>query len=429
MEIIDIRNDAPDVVYQKLAKRNNLERKDVLESVEQIIGNVRSRGDSALLEYTEIFDSVMLEPDRLRVSKKEIEDAYRKVDPELIEVIRRAKNNIEDFHCRQKGESWFLKKEDGIMLGQLYRALDVVGVYVPGGTAPLPSSVLMNVIPAKVAGVNKVIMTTPPARDGTVNAAILVAASEVGVDEVYRAGGAQAIAAMAFGTQTLPKVDKIVGPGNIYVAAAKKMVYGHCDIDMIAGPSEIVIVADEYANYKYVAADLLSQAEHDVLASSILITTCEKLAKEVQKEIQKQMQNLSRKEIMQKSIEDYGVIIITRDIQQALDMVNKIAPEHLELCIREPLNYLDSIKNAGAVFLGDYSPEPLGDYFAGPNHVLPTSGTARFFSPLNTGDFIKKSSVISYTREALHKVKDDVALFAQAEGLTAHANAVKVRFK
>jgi histidinol dehydrogenase len=346
-----------------------------------------------------------------------------------VEVIKKARDNIKSFHKKQKEKSWFVSEEEGVILGQMYTPLEKVGVYVPGGTAAYPSSVLMNIMPAKVAGVDKVIMTTPPGKDGKVNPVILVAANEAGADEIYKVGGAQAVAALAFGTETIPKVDKIVGPGNIYVAMAKRTVYGYCDIDMIAGPSEIMVVADETANPRFVAADLLSQAEHDVLASSILVTTSERVAKEVQKELGIQLEALDRKEIAQKSIEDYGALVIVDSIKDAAEVVNRIAPEHLEICMEEPFAALSWIRNAGAIFLGNYSSEPLGDYFAGPNHVLPTSGTARFFSPLNLSDFMKKSSIISYSKEALRKVKDDVILFAESEGLGAHANAIRVRFE
>lgn len=429
MKIIDIRKNKEKGLYKKLVSRNDIESGDVAKSVEEIIGNVRKNGDKALLEYTVRFDKVDPVSYAMKIDKSEIDSAYGRVDNELVEVIQRAKNNIESFHSKQKENSWFSTGGDGIILGQLYRPLETVGVYVPGGTAPLPSSVLMNAVPARVAGVKKIVMTTPPGKDGSINPAILVAANEAGVDEIYRVGGAQAIAALAFGTETIPRVDKIVGPGNIYVAAAKRMVYGYCDIDMVAGPSEIMVVADKSANAKYVAADLLSQAEHDVLASSILVTISDKLAGEVQAEIERQVLYLTRKDILTKSIDDYGAILIVENMEDAVDIVNRIAPEHLELCVEEPFNLLGSIKNAGAIFLGHYASEPLGDYFAGPNHVLPTSGTARFFSPLNVGDFVKKSSVISYTRKALEKVKDDVVRFAEAEGLTAHANAIKVRFE
>jgi len=428
IEIIDSRKTDLSGFYKKLSQRSQMELGDVFSKVEEVVNNVKLNGDKALLEYSSKFDRVELTLVNIRVSEEEIANAYSKVSKELLTVIRKAKENIESFHSKQKENSWFTTEKDGVLLGQLYRPLEIVGVYVPGGTAVYPSSVLMNVIPAKVAGVEKVIMVTPPKSEG-INPAILVAAKEAGVDEIYCIGGAQAIAALAFGTETLPKVDKIVGPGNTYVAMAKKMVYGYCDIDAIAGPSEISVIADNTANPKYVAADLLSQAEHDVLASAILVTTSEKLAKEVQIELDRQTVYLSRKEIINQSIDKYGAIVIVESMEKAVEIINKIAPEHLELCVEEPFSFLDGIRNAGAIFLGHYSSEPLGDYYAGPNHVLPTSGTARFFSPLNVGDFIKKTSVISYTKKALLGVKDDVILFAEAEGLDAHANAIKVRFE
>jgi histidinol dehydrogenase len=428
MEIIDLRYTNGSSLYKKLSERSQFELGDVLKRVEDIVNNVKVKGDKAVLEYTGMFDRVELTANTLKVTAQEIKEAYNQVDERLIEVIRRAKANIESFHEKQKEKSWFSTESDGVILGQLYRPLSVVGVYVPGGTAAYPSSVLMNIIPAKVAGVEKIVMITPPKANG-INPAVLVAANEAGVNEIYKVGGAQGIAALAFGTLVIPKVDKIVGPGNAYVAMAKRVVYGYCDIDAIAGPSEIAVIADESAKPAYIAADLLSQAEHDVLASSILVTSSEKIAKEVQIEVERQVALLPRKEIAVQSLKNYGAIVITENIDKAVDIVNEIAPEHLELCVEEPFNMLGSIKNAGAIFLGHYASEPLGDYFAGPNHVLPTNGTARFFSPLNVGDFIKKSSVISYTRKALEKVKDDIILFAEAEGLTAHANAIRVRFE
>lgn len=428
IKIIDVRNGGDKELYENLVKRSQVDLSDVQKRVEEIIKNIRENGDRAVFEYTRMFDRVELNSDNIKVSKEEIEEAYKKVDIKLIEVIRKAKQNVESFHRKQVENSWFSPEKDGVILGQMYRALELVGVYVPGGTAPLPSSVLMNIIPAKVAGVEKVIMATPPDKEGSVNPVILVAANEAGADEIYKMGGAQAIAALAFGTGTIPKVDKITGPGNIYVNTAKRMVFGYCDIDMFAGPSEVMVVADNSANPEFVAADLLSQAEHDILSASILVTTSEKLASEVQSEIERQTGYLARKDIIQKAIDGYGAVVIVESMEDAVKIVNKIAPEHLELCVEEPFSLLGSIKNAGAIFLGNYSSEPLGDYFAGPNHVLPTSGTARFFSPLNVGDFVKKSSVISYTRQALQGVKDDVILFAEAEGLTAHANAIKIRF-
>jgi histidinol dehydrogenase len=429
IRLIDIRDNKENSLFDKLVGRSQLEQADVLKTVSGIINNVREKGDVAVAEYTRLFDKADIKPGALRVTAGELRAAYADVDKELIEVIRRAKINIEAFHLKQKENSWFTNENDGVILGQLYRPLDTVGIYVPGGTAVLTSSVLMNAIPAKVAGVNKIIMATPPGRDGSINTAVLVAAQEAGVDEIYKMGGAQAIAAMAFGTRTVPGVDKLFGPGNIYVATAKRMVYGYCDIDMFAGPSEIMVVADETANPKFVAADLLSQAEHDVLSASILVTTSKSLAESVIQEISRQFESLSRKDILRKSLADYGAAVLVNSLEEAMEVVNRIAPEHLELCIEEPFNWLGYVRNAGAVFLGSYSSEPLGDYFAGPNHVLPTGGTARFFSPLNVADYIKKTSVISYTHKALKKVKDDVVLFAQSEGLDGHANAIKVRFE
>lgn len=428
IRIIDLRENKENSLFEKLVGRSQLDQAGVLEAVNGIIQNVRQSGDQAVLEYTRRFDGIDL-TEGLRVSPAELEEACGKVDGRLLEVIRKAKSNIEAFHAKQKENSWFTTDEDGVLLGQLYRPLEVVGIYVPGGTAVLTSSVLMNAIPAKVAGVKKIIMATPPGKDGRVNEAVLAAAKEAGVDEVYKMGGAQAVAAMAFGTETVPRVDKIFGPGNIYVATAKRMVYGFCDIDMFAGPSEIMVVADDTANPGYVAADLMSQAEHDVLSAAILVTTSEKMAYAVAAELERQYAGLSRKAILERSLADYGAAVIVNTVEEAVDIVNRIAPEHLELCIEEPFSRLGQIKNAGAVFLGNYSSEPLGDYFAGPNHVLPTGGTARFFSPLNVADFVKKSSVISYTRKALERVKDDIVLFAESEGLDGHANAIKVRFQ
>lgn len=428
IKMIDMRQGKDSGLFERLVGRNRLGQGEVVKAVEDILSNVKANGDCAVLAYTEKFDKVKLAPDTLKVSQQELDAAYDKVDPELLGVIRRAKANIEDFHKKQKQNSWFTTGEDGILLGQLYRPLEVVGIYVPGGTAVLTSSVLMNALPARVAGVEKIIMATPPRKDGSIEPAVLVAAQEAGVGEIYKIGGAQAIAAMAYGTETVPRVDKLFGPGNIYVATAKRLVFGFCDIDMVAGPSEITIVADDSANPVFVAADLLSQAEHDALAASILVTTSEKLAAAVIKEIEKQYGKLSRKSILDKSLAEYSAAVIVNDLDEAMEMVNRIAPEHLELCIEEPLNYLPSVKNAGAIFLGNWSPEPLGDYFAGPNHVLPTGGTARFFSPLSVDDYMKKSSVISYTKKALEKVSRDVMLFAGSEGLDAHANSLGVRF-
>lgn len=429
IQFIDLRANKDSDIFEKLASRSQIEYGDIQDRVSDIVNNVKKNGDKAVLEYTGMFDKVQLCPDNIVVSHTEIEEAYEKVDKELIEVIKRARKNIAQFHEKQLEKSWFTTDENGVMLGQLYNPIEVVGIYSPGGTAAYPSSVLMNAVPAKVAGVKRIVMATPPGGQDGINPAILVAANEAGVDEIYRVGGSQAIAAMAFGTQSIPKVDKIVGPGNIYVALAKRMVYGYCDIDMIAGPSEILVVADETANPRFVAADLLSQAEHDAIASSLLVTTSERIAKEVEKELEIQLNLLPRKEIAQKSLEGFGAIIIVDDIESAVNVVNRIAPEHLELCVNEPFGLISLIKNAGAIFLGNYSSEPLGDYFAGPNHVLPTSGTARFFSPLNISEFMKKSSIISYTKKALQQVKDDVIMFAEAEGLKAHANAIRVRFE
>ena len=429
LKIIDIRDGGDNELFGKLVSRSQLDQVDVLRTVNDIIDNIRKNGDNAVFEYTRRFDGVEINAESLKVAPEEFEQAYGKVDRELVEVIRRAKARIEAFHVKQRENSWFSNEEDGVILGQLYRPLETVGIYVPGGTAVLTSSVLMNALPAKVAGVNRIIMATPPAKDGSVNPAVLVAAREAGVDEVYKMGGAQAIAAMAFGTRTVPRVDKIFGPGNIYVATAKRMVYGFCDIDMFAGPSEIMVVADDTANPGFVAADLLSQAEHDVLSAAILVTTSQRMAESVIAEIERQFSTLSRKGILEKSLSDYGAAVLVKDMEQAMEVVNTIAPEHLELCIEEPFSRLGSVKNAGAIFLGNWSSEPLGDYFAGPNHVLPTGGTARFFSPLNVADFIKKSSIISYTRKALEKVKDDIILFARSEGLDGHANAIAERFR
>ena len=427
IKMIDIRTNKQDEIFQRLLDRSGMEDGNIMGTVGEIIENVRKKGDRALMEYAARFDGVEISIENIRVTEKEIEEAYDRVDKKLVDVIGKAKQNIRDFHRKQKENSWFSAEKDGVILGQLYRPLETVGVYVPGGTAAYPSSVLMNVVPAKVAGVEKVVMVTPPKKDG-INPAVLVAAREAGVDEIYRVGGAQAVAALAFGTESIPRVDKIVGPGNIYVATAKRMVYGYCDIDAVAGPSEIAVVADDTANPAFVAADMLSQAEHDPMASAILVTTSEKLAEKVKEELEKQASRLSRKDVIAESLENYGAIIITESMEEAIGVINRIAPEHLELCVKEPFGLMGLVKNAGAIFLGSYASEPLGDYFAGPNHVLPTNGTARFFSPLNVGDFVKKSSIIHYTEKALREVKNDIILFAEAEGLTAHANAIRVRF-
>ncbi len=395
----------------------------------EILNEVREKKDMALFEFTKRFDGASISAATIQVTQEEIEEAYTLVEPSLIEVIKKALVNIKAYHEKQKQYSWFDSTTQGTILGQKVTALSKVGVYVPGGKAAYPSSVLMNVIPAKVAGVEQIFMTTPPNRDGKVNPATLVAAKEAGVDCIYKVGGAQAIAALAFGTESIPKVDKIVGPGNIYVALAKKAVYGYVSIDSIAGPSEILVLADETANPRYIAADLLSQAEHDELASAILVTTSEKLADEVSKEIDGFLEILSRREILEKSLENYGYLLIADTIEDAIDITNEIASEHLEIVTKDPFLTMTKIKNAGAIFLGEYSSEPLGDYFAGPNHVLPTNGTAKFFSPLSVDDFIKKSSIISYSKEALAPIEKDIIQFAKAEHLTAHANSIKVRFE
>lgn len=416
-------------IKRMLLERDPSSYTEYEDIVLSIVEDVKTRKDEAIIEYTEKFDKVKLTKETLRVSEEEIREAYSLVDNKLVEVIEKAKIRIEKYHSKQKRYSWFDTDDKGTILGQKITALEKAGVYVPGGKAVYPSSVLMNVLPAKVAGVNKVIMTTPPDKNGKVNPLTLVAADICKVDEIYKVGGAQAIAALAFGTDTIGKVDKIVGPGNIFVALAKKAVYGHVNIDSIAGPSEVLVIADENANPKYVAADLLSQAEHDELASAVLVTTDEKMAVEVEKEIKRQTDYLSRKDIINSSLESYGVIIIVDSLEDAIAITNDIAPEHLEICVNDPFNVMAKIKNAGAIFLGNYSPEPLGDYMAGPNHVLPTNSTAKFFSPLSVDDFIKKSSIISFNEEALRELHEDIITFANAEQLTAHANSIKVRFE
>ncbi len=398
----------------------------VTASVTEILDNVRRFGDTSVREYTMKFDGSV--PEQAEVPASALEEAVKTCDSEFIYALYKAADNIRDFHRRQKQQSWLEPKPDGVILGQRVRALRRVGLYVPGGTAAYPSSVLMNAIPAKIAGVEEIIMVTPPRKDGTANPDILAAAKIAGVDRVFLMGGAQAVAALAYGTQTVPQVDKIVGPGNIYVATAKKLLFGTVDIDMIAGPSEILIVADETANPKFLAADLMSQAEHDKMASAVLLTDSERIAARTVEELERQVQTLSRRDIIGTSLRDFGAVIICDDIAQAVDIANSIAPEHLEMAVREPLEYIGRIDNAGSVFLGQYAPEPLGDYYAGPNHVLPTGGTARFFSPLSVDSFIKKSSFIYYTEDALRKAKDDIVKLAETEGLTAHANAIKVRF-
>lgn len=412
--------------FKTLKQRQGKADEEVIKIVEKILEDVNKNGDKALIEYTKKFDSTVLE--NLKVSEEEIKASYDKISSEFLEALRTAKDNIWEFHKKQRENSIIDVKNNGILMGRIVRPLEKVGIYVPGGTAAYPSSVLMNAIPAKAAGVEKLIMVTPPMKDGSINPNILAAADLAGVDEIYKVGGAQAVGALAFGTETIDKVDKIVGPGNIFVAMAKKSVFGFVDIDMIAGPSEILIIADEKQNPKYIAADLMSQAEHDKLASSILVTTSKELVLKVIEEIKRQAEDLERKEIIFEALENYGAAIIVSSIKEAIEIGNTVAPEHLELMIDNPFVYLGDVKNAGSIFLGDNSPEPLGDYMAGPNHVLPTSGTARFFSPLSVDDFIKKSSYLYYSKEALFGVKDKVVKFAETEGLTAHANSIKVRF-
>ncbi len=431
LNVVDLRSDFDGSVannlYRKLTQRTETQNGgNIISIVADIIQNVKENGDSALKEYTKKFDKAEIET--IKVSEEEITAAYKKVDPKLLETIKKSKQNIWSFHEKQLQNSWINPKEDGTMLGQLVRPLEKVGLYVPGGTAPLISSVLMTAVPAKVAGVEKLIMCTPPSKDGSINPAILVAAREAGVDEVYRAGGAQAVAAMAYGTETISSVDKICGPGNVYVATAKRLVFGDCDIDMFAGPSEILVIADSSAVPEYVAADLLSQAEHDMLASSVLVTDDVSLLDTVKTEIEKQLLKLKRNEITEKSLKNFGFGILVDNIEEAIEVSNNIAPEHLELCVKEPMSILGMIKNAGAIFVGNYSPEPLGDYMAGPSHVLPTSGTARFSSPVNVDQFIKKTSLIYYNKQSLETTSDDIVRFAEAELLDAHANAIKVRF-
>lgn len=416
-------------LLQDLLKRSPNNYDEFSGRVSAILERVKNEGDAALFDYTRQFDKVDITAGTIRVTDEEVARAYEQVDVQLLEIIRKAKANIETYHAKQRQYSWFDSRPDGSILGQKVTPLERVGVYVPGGKAVYPSSVLMNVMPAKVAGVDEIIMTTPPGKDGSVYPVTLVAAKEAGVDTVYKVGGAQAVAALAYGTESIPKVDKIVGPGNIYVALAKKAVYGHVSIDSIAGPSEILVLADETANPRYVAADLLSQAEHDEMASAILVTTSGKLAEEVEKEIGKFTAVLSRQAIIQKSLDNYGYILLADTMQDAIDAANDIASEHLEIVTRDPFEVMTKIRNAGAIFLGEYSSEPLGDYFAGPNHVLPTNGTAKFFSALSVDDFIKKSSIISYSREALEPVHEDIIRFAQSEQLTAHANSIQVRFE
>ena len=429
MRIIELNERNKTNLLESLLKRSPNSYGEYEETVNEMIRQVRARGDEALFEYTQKFDGCRLTAETVKVSQEEIRQAYREVSPEFLEVMKKSAANITRFHEKQLHNSWFLPEENGTILGQKITPIAVSGVYVPGGKAPYPSSVLMNVLPARVAGVPRIIITTPPGPDGKVNPNILAAADIAGVNEIYKAGGAQAIAAMAFGTESIPKVDKITGPGNIFVALAKKACFGYVSIDSIAGPSEILVLADESATPGYVAADLLSQAEHDEMASAILITTSKDLADRVSEEVTALTGRLSRKEIIEKSLENYGYILIAKDMDEALCAVNEIASEHLEILTQNPFEIMTKVKNAGAIFLGEYSSEPLGDYFAGPNHILPTNGTARFFSPLNVDDFLKKTSIISYSREALSKVHKQIEMFAEEEGLTAHANSIRVRFE
>jgi len=429
MRIVKLNEENKKDILRTLLKRNTGSYSDYEKTVNDIIENIKENGDKALFEYTLKFDKFTLTPENIKVTRAEIDEAYKYVDAEYIEVMKRARDNIYAYHEKQLRTSWFVSKDDGSILGQKITPIEKAGTYVPGGKAAYPSSVLMNILPAKVAGVSKIVMVTPPNSEGKINPGTLVAADIAGVDEIYKIGGAQAIAALAFGTESVPKVDKISGPGNIFVALAKKAVYGNVGIDSIAGPSEVVVLADETANPRYTAADLLSQAEHDELASAILVTTSEELARQVSVEVDKFVAELSRSKIIQASLDNFGYILVADNLEDAIQAVNDIASEHLEILTRDPFSVMTKIKNAGAIFLGEYSSEPLGDYFAGPNHILPTNGTSRFFSPLSVDDFVKKSSIICYSKEGLEKVHKDVELFAKNEGLTAHANSIAVRFE
>lgn len=429
MRIVELTEETRNNLLEKLLKRSPNSYGQYEQTVNEIISQVREKRDDAIFEYTRRFDKCDITKETIRVTDEEIKEAYAQIDPAFVEVMKKSAANITAFHEKQLHSSWIIPKEDGTILGQKITPIEISGVYVPGGKAAYPSSVLMNVLPAKVAGVSRIIMTTPPDASGKVNPGTLVAAHIAGVNEIYKVGGAQAIAAMAFGTESIPKVDKITGPGNIFVALAKKACFGYVSIDSIAGPSEILVLADETATPRYVAADLLSQAEHDEMASAILITTSRELAEQVSKEVDAFTARLSRREIITKSLDNYGYILVAEDMEQAIAAANEIASEHLEILTANPYEVMTKIKNAGAIFLGEYSSEPLGDYFAGPNHILPTNGTARFFSPLNVDDFMKKTSIISYSRDALGRVHKDIELFAEKEGLTAHANSIKVRFE
>lgn len=429
MRTVRLTKESTKDILENLLKRSPNNYGKFEAAVADILANVKEKGDEALFSYTKEFDKVEVTPETIRVTEAEIEEAYKAVDASLLEVIRKALVNIRSYHEKQRQNSWFTSTENGTMLGQKVTPLNRVGVYVPGGKAVYPSSVLMNIVPAKVAGVPHIVMTTPPGKDGKVNPSTLVAAKEAGADEIYKVGGAQAIGALAYGTTSIPKVDKIVGPGNIFVALAKKAVYGHVSIDSIAGPSEILVLADETANAHYVAADLLSQAEHDEMASAILITTSTELAQNVEKEIEGYLKVLSRKEIIEKSLENFGYILIAEDMDEAIEAANEIASEHMEIVTKNAFEVMMKVRNAGAIFIGEYSSEPLGDYFAGPNHVLPTNGTAKFFSALSVDDFIKKSSIVYYSRSALQEIHKDIIQFASSEQLTAHANSIVVRFE
>ena len=429
MRTVRLTKESTKDILENLLKRSPNNYGKFEAAVADILANVKEKGDEALFSYTKEFDKVEVTADTIRVTEAEIQEAYEAVDASLLEVIRKALVNIRSYHEKQRQNSWFTSTENGTMLGQKVTPLNRVGVYVPGGKAVYPSSVLMNIVPAKVAGVPHIVMTTPPGKDGKVNPSTLVAAKEAGADEIYKVGGAQAIGALAYGTASIPKVDKIVGPGNIFVALAKKAVYGHVSIDSIAGPSEILVLADETANPLYVAADLLSQAEHDEMASAILITTSTELAQNVEKEIDGYLKVLSRREIIEKSLENFGYILIAEDMDEAIDAANEIASEHMEIVTKNAFEVMMKVRNAGAIFIGEYSSEPLGDYFAGPNHVLPTNGTAKFFSALSVDDFIKKSSIVYYSRSALKEIHKDIIQFATSEQLTAHANSIAVRFE
>lgn len=429
MRMVTLTKQTTKDILENLLKRSPGQYGSYEAAVKEILEKVREEGDRALFAYTKKFDRAEITEQNVQVTEEEIREAYEAVDPDLVDVIRKSLVNIRSYHEKQKQNSWFTSSEDGTMLGQKVTPLEKVGVYVPGGKAVYPSSVLMNIVPAKVAGVDRIIMTTPPGPDGKVNPSTLVAAKEAGADEIYKAGGAQAVAALAYGTESIPKVDKIVGPGNIFVALAKKAVYGHVSIDSIAGPSEILVLADDSANPRFVAADLLSQAEHDELASAILITTSRELAEKVSSEVDEFVKKLSRKDIIQKSLNQFGYILLAETMDQAVEAANAIASEHMEIVTRNPFEVMMKVRNAGAIFIGEYSSEPLGDYFAGPNHVLPTNGTAKFFSPLSVDDFIKKSSIVYYSRKALKKIHKDVEQFAASEQLTAHANSIAVRFE